>query len=368
MASHRILLDYTRPVQEQPDRCHTRWHPDIPPALRCDPGDDVVLETRDAVDGQYTMDSTYADVARIDRGIVHPLTGPIHVEGAEPGDVLVVEILDIMPGAFGYTALVPGLGFLRDELEGPFVARWEIADGWATSPDLPGVRIPGAPFMGVLGVAPSRRLLAEITRREPDLLDQGALLFPPSPAGAVPPTEPIASEGLRTMPPREIGGNFDTKQMVAGTRVFLPVSTPGALFSAGDAHFAQGDGEVCGTAIETTVRLHVRFDLRPGGTAGHGVDDVCFEHSAGVLPPLADSAYFATTGLCVDGRGAHAEDLTVAARSALRSMLDHLCREYGYTRQQAYALCSVAVDLKVSEVVDVPNFVVSAVLPLAIFT
>jgi formamidase len=170
------------------------------------------------------------------------------------------------------------------------------------------------------------------------------------------------------MPPREIGGNFDTKQMVAGTRVFLPVSTPGALFSAGDAHFAQGDGEVCGTAIETTVRLRVGFDLRPGEAAAHGVDDVRFEHVAPVLPPLASSAYFATTGLCVDGRGACPEDLTVAARNAVRSMIDHLCREYGYTRQQAYALCSVAVDLKVSEVVDVPNFVVSAVLPLEIFT
>jgi formamidase len=200
------------------------------------------------------------------------------------------------------------------------------------------------------------------------LLDDGALLFPPNPKGAVPDIEPIASEGLRTMPPREIGGNFDTKQLIAGTRVLLPVSAPGALFSAGDAHFAQGDGEVCGTAIETRARLHVRFHLRPGEAATQGFADVRFERPGRARPPLADSPYFATTGLCVDERGAHAENLTVAARNAVRNMMDHLCREYGYTREQAYALCSVAVDLKVSEVVDVPNFVVTAVLPLDIFT
>jgi formamidase len=368
VASHQIVLDYGLPAGEQPDRCHNRWHPDILPALRCEPGDDVVLETRDAVDGQYTKDSTPADVLTIDRSVVHPLTGPIFVEGAEPGDVLVVEILGVVPATFGFTALVPGLGFLRDEFPDPFFVRWEIADGSATSPDLPGVRIPGAPFMGVLGVAPSHQLLTEITCREQALLDQGAKVFPPSSVGAVPRVEPIALEGLRTMPPRGIGGNFDTKQMVAGTRVLFPVSTPGALFSAGDAHFAQGDGEVCGTAIEMAARSHVRFDLRPGEAAGAGLHDVRFERPTSALPVLADSPYFATTGLCVDARGAHAEDLTVAARNALRNMIDHVSREYGYSRQQAYALCSVAVDLKVSEVVDVPNFVVSAVLPLAIFT
>jgi formamidase len=368
VADHQLPVDYTRPVRKEPDRCHTRWHPDIPPALRCAPGDDVVLQTRDAVDGQYTMDSTPADTARIDRGIVHPLTGPIHIEGAAPGDVLVVEILDITPGTFGYTALVPGLGFLRDEPFDPFIVRWEIDGPWATSPDIPGVRIPGAPFMGVLGLAPSRVLLAAITAREQALLADGALLFPPNPDGAVPDTEPIASKGLRTMPPREIGGNLDTKQMVAGTRVLLPVSAPGALFSAGDAHFAQGDGEVCGTAIETRARLHVRFQLRPGEATTRDLRDVRFERPGPALPPLASSPFFATTGLCVDGRGAHAENLSVAARSAVRNMVDHLCTEYGYTREQAYALCSVAVDLKVSEVVDVPNFVVSAVLPLEIFT
>src|SRR5262245_50871325 len=150
------------------------------------------------------MDSTPADIARIDRGIVHPLTGPIHVEGAEPGDVLVVEILDVTPGTFGYTALPPGLGFLREDAFDPFLARWEIAGRWATSPDIPGVRIPAAPFMGVLGLAPSRRLLATIAAREQALLEGGALVFPPNPDGAVPDAEPIASEGLRTMPPREI--------------------------------------------------------------------------------------------------------------------------------------------------------------------
>jgi formamidase len=364
MATHELRVDRSIPVREEPGRCHNRWHPDIPPALSCRPGDEVVLTTRDAVDGQFTMASTHDDVPRADRSIVCPLTGPIRVEGAEAGDLLVVDVLDVRPSEFGYTAQIPGFGFLREEFPDPFLVRWEIGDGWATSPDLPGVRIPGAPFMGTMGVAPSRALLERITARERALADRGDDVALPEPKGAVPGDEPIAREGLRTKPPRENGGNLDVKQLVAGSRVLFPVWVDGALFSAGDGHFAQGDGEACGTAIETAATLHVRLDLRKG--AAHGVRDVRFSgpRTGGSQP---GGPYVATTGLSVYAdAGGRAEDLNLAAANAVRNMIDLLCADHGFTRQQAYAICSVAVDLRISELVDAPNFVVSAVLPLDI--
>lgn len=367
MATFEIRVDHGRPVQDEPDRCHNRWHPDIPPVLSCRPGDEILLETRDAVDGQLTLDSTDADVVRIDRSIVHPLTGPVRIEGAEPGDVLVVEVLEIVPASFGYTAQIPGFGFLADEFPEPFLVRWEIGDGFATSPDLPGVRIPGEPFMGTMGVAPSRDLLEQITRRERALKERGEDVVLPDRRGAVPAREPIASEGLRTKPPRENGGNLDVRQMIAGTRILFPVWTEGGLFSAGDGHFAQGDGEACGTAIETRATLRVRMDVRKGEATERDVRDVRF-----ASPEAGSDARpretFTTTGLCVYAKeGGRANDLTAAARSALRNMIEHLVHEYGYSRQQVYAICSVAVHLKVGEVVDSPNYVATATVPLDIF-
>jgi formamidase len=186
----------------------------------------------------------------------------------------------------------------------------------------------------------------------------------------VPEDPAIAAEALRTIPPRETAGNVDIKQLAAGSRLLIPVSAEGGLFSAGDAHFAQGDCETCGTAIEMTSTLTVRFDVRPGQAAERGIRDLQFERDEYLVDPVyqAPQRFFATTGLSVgrDGKN-ESEDLTLAARNALLNMIDHLGVEHGFTRQQAYAICSVAVDLKVSEVVDVPNFVVSAFLPLAIF-
>ena len=370
MATHEVRIDFSRPLSAEPATGHNRWHPDIPPAARCEPGDEVVLETRDALDGQVTIDSTVDDVAKVDLGVVHPLTGPVYVEGAEPGDVLVTEILEVAPPPFGFTVQIPGFGFLRDDFPEPYIAKWEIADGWATSDDLPGVRVPGAPFMGTIGVAPSRDLMARITAREGDLAQRGGFALPPDPAGAVPTDAAIAGEALRTIPPRENGGNVDIKQLSAGTRLLMPVWTPGALFSAGDAHFAQGDCETCGTAVEMASTLRVRFSLRKGEAAERDIRDVRFERDDYYLPPeyAVPRRFFATTGTSIGRDGVNqSEDLTLAARNALLNMIDHLSHEYGYSRPAAYAICSVAVDLKVSEVVDVPNFVVSAFLPLDIF-
>jgi formamidase len=367
VGTHEITVDHDRPVGEEPGRCHTRWHPDIPPVLTVSPGDEVVVHTRDAVDGQFTMGSSHEDVVRCDRSVVHPLTGPIRVEGAEPGDVLSVEVLEIVPHSFGYTAEIPGFGFLAEDFPEPFLVRWELADGWATSPDLPGVRIPGSPFVGTMGVAPSPELFEEISRRERAMKDRGDDVALPDARGAVPAVEPIASRGLRTKPPRENGGNMDVRQMVAGTRILFPVWKQGALFSAGDAHFAQGDGESCGTAIEMRCVFRARLDLRPGEAAERRLRDVRFEVPAGVADPVARPA-FVTTGLSgYASTGGPADDLTAATRHALRNMLDHLVSEYGYTLQQAYAISSVAVDLRVGQVVDSPNHLATAVLPTDIF-
>lgn len=364
MTTTEIRIDHRRPLAQEPEVGHNRWHPGIPPVIRVAPGTEVRLQTRDALDGQIGPGSSVEDVSGLDIGRVHPLTGPVYVEGAEPGDILAVDILEVEPASFGFTCQSVGFGFLRDEFSQPFLARWQIADGLATSNDVPGVRIPGAPFPGTIGVAPSRELVQRATERERALSEQGGMVDLPNPAAAVPADRDIAAEGLRTIPPRENAGNVDVKQLTAGSRLLMPVWTEGALFSAGDAHFAQGDCEACGQAIEMTSTLTLRLSVLPG--AGRGIRDLRFEGS--VPGPSAGSRYFATTGICVRGDGTNAfEDVTLAARNAIRNMIDHLCESYGYTRQQAYTICSVAVDLKVSQVVDVPNVLVSAFLPMDIF-
>jgi formamidase len=357
-------------LAQQPETGHNRWHPGIPPILWVEPGEAVELETRDALDGQYSPASTVDDVARTDLSVVHPLTGPVFINGAEPGDLLEVRIGQITPQPFGFTVQIPGFGFLRDVFTEPHMVKWTIADGFATSPDLPGVRIPGAPFMGVIGLAPSAELLRQTTEREAALAARGGAVLPPDRTGAVPAEEPFASTGLRTVPPRETGGNLDIKQLSEGTTLLLPVYQEGALFSVGDAHFAQGDCETCGTAIEMGATFRATFQLRKGDAARRNIHDVQFSREEYWIDPryAAPRRFFATTGMSIRQDGTNeSEDATLAARNALLNMIDHLVAERGFNRQQAYALCSVAVDLKISELVDVPNFVVSAFLPLDIF-
>jgi formamidase len=367
VAEHTITVDFGRRLAEQPDVGHNRWHPAIPPVLSIEPGDCVVLQTLDAMDRQLTMSSTAADVAASSLTRVHPMTGPVHVAGAEPGDVLAVRLDDIEPGRFGWTAQIPGSGFLRTEFTEPHLIRWEIAGGFAESPDLPGIRISDHPFPGVIGVAPSPELLRSTAAREADLLARGGAVNPPDPVDAVPSEPSIAATALRTIPPRETGGNLDIRQLGRGTTVLLPVATEGALLSVGDLHFAQGDGEVCGTAIEMQGTVHLTVGLRKGAAADGGLArGIAYSRESGDEPDRG--GYFATTGICVRGDGRNeSEDATLAAQNAIRAMIDHLVRERGYTAQQAYAICSVAVDLRLSQVVDVPNFVASAFLPLGIF-
>ena len=356
-------------LRDEPQTGHNRWHPDIPPILEAEPGEEVVLETRDAADGQVRDGMTTADLAGMDSKVGHPLTGPIAVKGAMPGDLLEIEYLDIVAEPYGWTRFVPTAGFLRDVFTAPYLVHWHMQDGWATSPQIPGVRIPDGSFMGTAGLAPSHAQLAEWNRREEDLRRRGGSALPPDAQDAVPAGGAIAREGLRTMPPRENCGNADVKQLTKGSRLFIPVAVPGALYSVGDAHFAQGDGEVCVTGIEMGATATLRFRIHAGEAARKNIRWPRFSHPGHFLPPdwAGPSNFIATMGMPVRADGTQENaDLNLAARNALLAMIE-LIGERGFTREQAYAICSVAVDLRISNVVDLPNVTVSALLPEAIF-
>ena len=298
------------------DVVHYAWDNATPPRLVIDSGDTVVVSCRDSSDGYFRRGMTSADMKpRPAKG--HPLTGPIAIRGAAPGKVLGVEILDLAPGDVGYTAFNPGRGLLPEDFPDPYLKMWEL-DG--VSAELrPGVRIPLEPFLGVMGVA-----LAEPGEHS-------------------------------TIPPRKSGGNMDIKQLTAGTTLYLPVSVEGALFSAGDGHAAQGDGEVCITAIETTMTATLRFTV----LHDRALTGPQFQTTRPLSPHTNGGHHYVTTGI--------APDLMAASKEAVRAMIRHLVDVRGLSREEAYVLSSVAVDLKISEIVDAPNWVVSAFLPLAVF-
>jgi formamidase len=370
---HVVSIDPSKPLGEEPGTGHNRWHEDIEPVVEVDPRDTVVYETRDAFDGQLDTGSTAEDVGNLDLSVVHPLTGPVFVKGAEPGDLLEVKLVAVEADPWeqwGYTVEVPGFGFLRDEFLDPYIIHWRLhGNEYAESEQLPGVRIRSNPHPGVLGLAPSAELRHRATEREGALAERGGFALLPDPEGAVPTDEAIAREGLRTIPPRETAGNIDIKQLSPGTTVLLPVYAEGGLVSTGDVHYAQGDCEACGTAIEVRTRVHLRFGIRKGEAERRGIRDLqYFRDDYFTSPELAaPRRFFATTGIGVHRDGTNeSEDLGLSAKNALLNMIDHLGTR-GFDRQQAYALCSVAVDLRISQVVDVPNPLVSALLPLDIF-
>lgn len=337
---------------------HNRWHPDLEPVAAVAPGDELSLELEDGLAGQLGPESAHEDAGSLDLGLGHPLAGPVRVEGAEPGDVLEVDFVAYEPADFGVTAVIPGFGYLADLFPDPYLVKWDIERGRARSGELPGVAVPGATFAGVAGVAPSHETMARIRSREEELRARGGAVAEDVPEAAIP---PLAASGLRTIPPRELGGNLDVPQLVAGSRLLLPVDVPGALFSVGDLHFAQGEGEVCGTGIEVAGAVTLRFGLRkqPAWLP---------PFPAYETPGLPARRAFATTGLPVDEHGRNESlDLSLATRRALLAMLEHLTVERGLGREAAYALMSAAVDLRLSEIVDVPNPVVSALLPLDVF-
>ena len=351
--SLRIEIDRTRPLHEGGERGHNRWHPDLAPVASVEPGEEVTFEVRDSRDRLIGPGSGHDDLLNLP-AIAHPLTGPLEVRGAEPGDVLELAVVGYETDDFGWTAVWPGSGFLGDLFERPFLARWELSGGMARSEQVPGAAVPACVHAGTIGVAPSAELFERARSRE----DAIGTVNPPSAEHAWPPE---ARDGLRTYPPRENGGNMDVRDLGPGARLWLPVHLPGALLSVGDLHFAQGDGEVCISAIETGGAATFRVGLR--GRDGWRPRFPCYE-----APPRPPRAVFATTGIPLDDDGRQGElDLNLATRRALLELLGWLEQEHGMEREPAYVLMSAAVELRMSEVVDYPSPLVSALMPLDVF-
>ncbi len=347
---------------------HNRWHPDIPPVARVQPDQVISFWTRDGSDGQISPATRADEFTTIDADVIHTLTGPFFIETAEPGDQLRVEVLGIEPANHGVTLMWPGSGFglLPDDFDESLIVHWQIEDGVARSKEMRGIAIAGRPFLGIMGVAPSHARMAEITARETLLVSSGFAVLAPDPSSAFPSGGATADSGLRTAPPRETGGNIDIKQLTAGSVVTLPVDVPGALFSAGDCHFAQGDGEVTGTAIEITGKVRLRFSVVKPAEQLWQPRFPTFEYRE--EPTRIARRYIGTTGIPVNSDGQNGYlDLTMAAEEAVREMIACLVGTRGLTRAQAYVLVSVAGDLRISECVDVPNAIVSVHLPLDVF-
>jgi acetamidase/formamidase len=300
---------------------HYAWDNSITPRLTIDPGEVIVFDTRDAADYFYTPDSTHHDVIRKGPLKGHPLNGPVYVRDAHPGDVLSITILDVRPSrSFGWTAIRPGRGLLPEqEFPNPFLQIWDLNEGFARMRQRNDIAVPIQAFPGILGTA-----LPEPGQHS-------------------------------TIPPRRNGGNMDIRHLVKGTTLFLPVWVEGALFSTGDAHAAQGDGEVCITAVEMAASVTLRIDLRKGAS----FQEPRFRTGGPICGATNIGTQYVTT--------ACGPDLFECSQSAVRYMIDHLTKERGLSREEAYVLCSVCVDLKISEIVDAPNWLVSAFLPETVF-
>jgi len=367
--------------------CFNRIHYAIKPVARVASGQQFVLETRDGLDSDFDFSSTAADVAAVDLNLCHPLTGPVYIEGAKRGDAIAVTVLDIAPDDFGSTTIVPGFGFLRDVFPDPYIVRWKLNRVEARTEDMPGIAVPMNAFMGTVGVLPGKPELATWLKREQKLSDAGGAVLPPQPLGALPADicgvdGTARGECVRTVPPRENGGNTDIKQSVVGTTLLLPCFIDGCGFFAGDAHFAMGSGEVAGTAIEMAAKVTLRAKVIPGGGARLSTMHV---EGDSQLKKLAPSSFYAVSGLPLKPEGELpvfstyldsqkitslanlSEDLTLAARNATLNMIDFLVETKGLTREQAYVLVSVAVDLNIAQVVDVPNVSVTAILNRDVF-
>ncbi len=376
-----IKLDGAR-CSEDPN-CINRLHPAIPMNVRARPGDVIVFETRDTADGQ-------ADPALASHNVnalrVHPLTGPVYVEGAERGDVLAITIIDVAPGPYGFTSNAP-IGFIGDLFTERTTIHWKLDRLAAVSDAIPGVRIPYGAFPGVVTVLPGVDEVITIRDREMATLQAGGAAPPPAPEDAVPtlicgPNGTHKAECLRTIPPREHGGNLDIKYMTNGITVLLPCHLDGCGLAIGDVHYAQGDGEVAGTAIEMGAVVTVKIDVRKG--MGRFITQPQYEGIRSVREPTA-TRFYATTGIPIKNIGevppnmAYLEspkvaglanlskDVSLSARNALIDMIDYMVREHGLTRLQAYLVASVAVDIRIGQLVDGSNVGATAILPLDIF-
>jgi acetamidase/formamidase len=301
-------------------RVHYKWDNSLAPAVEIEPGDTVHCETEEVSDGQVTEGAPASVLTGLDFDRLYPLAGPIFVKGAEPGDALEVEIVSLKPIDWGWTGILPGLGLLAEDFTEPYIRHFDLRNGeYAELRE--DVRIPLQPFCGTMGVATD---------------------------------EPGRHEVL---PPTKGAGNIDTRHLGVGTKLYLPVFVPGAMFSAGDCHAAQGDGEVCVTGIECPMAFSLRFDVKKGASPAPWRYQ--FRTPPGSLQPRYDrDGYLATTAL--------GPDLMENAKNAIRDLIAWLGREHGLSREDAYILCSLAADLKISQIVDQPNWGVSAYLALSV--
>lgn len=362
---------------------HNRWHPDIPMARTVKPGDDFKIECYDWTGGQIADDDNAADVRDVDLSQVHFLSGPVGVEGAEPGDLLLVDILDI--GAFsdslwgfnGFFSRKNGGGFLTDHFPEAQKSIWNINGMFTQSRHVPGVEYAGLIHPGLIGCLPSGPMLEEWNSREKALFDSDPGRTPP--LATLPYAETAhmgkltgegkaraAAEGARTVPPREHGGNCDIKDLSRGAKIYFPVYVKDAGLSVGDLHFSQGDGEItfCG-AIEMAGWIHLRVNLIKGGMAKYGVKNPLFKPSP-ITPKYDD--YLIFEGISVDEQGKqHYLDVHIAYRQACLNAINYL-EKFGYSRAQAYAILGTApCQGHISGVVDIPNACATLWLPTDIF-
>ena len=387
-AADTMVGDLSVSCAEDP-ACVNRIHPEIPMIAKADPGERIVFFSRDAFD--LTLDpaefSSAKTPPREGVGVVHALTGPVHINGATAGDVLAVTIEALEPAKVGWTS-AGAFGFAADQFgtDERFIV-WRLNNNYAESDALPGVRIPNASFPGVVTTLPDKDLHADVLERETQLLEAGGTVLPPD-SDEAKPAELCGTDGskptecTRTVPPREHGGNLDIRYIATGTTLYLPCLIDGCGLAVGDFHYAQGDGEVAGTAIEMGGKLTVttRIAENPPDLT-HGPH---YEGPASVLG-IPSERFYAVTGFPLKEKGSTpanlvylespkiaglsnlSGDINLAARNALAAMIDYIMTEYGYDQTQAYMIASIAVDLRIGQLVDVPNVGVTAILPLDIF-
>lgn len=303
-------------------KIHHKWDKTVPPAIEIEPGDTVHFETDEVTAGQVRPGSPASVLTNLNFDLLYPLGGPVFIKGAEPGDTLEVEVLRMQTLDWGYAALIPGLGLLAEDFPDPYLFHFDLSQG-QTTPLRDDIRIPLQPFCGTMGVAPDD-----------------------------------ATEPLMVLPPQKGAGNIDTRHLNVGAKLHLPVFVAGALFSAGDCHAAQGDGEVCVTGIECPMQFSLRFNLIKGKSIPP-FRYRFFTPPHPIQPAYDWAGYYATTAL--------GPDLMENSKNAVRDMIEWLVETKGLSREDAYVLCSVAGDLRISQIVDAPNWGVSFYMPLSVF-
>ena len=391
MPKNLFPLDSSKRFADQEIVGHNRWHPDIPPAVTVQPGDTFRVDCREWFDGFIKNDDSADDIRDAPMNRVHALSGPFRIEGAKPGDLLIVDILDVGPipqeegelagQGWGYTGIFAkknGGSFLTDQFPDAYKAVWDFTGQTATSRHVPGVSFTGIIHPGLMGTAPSHELLSKWNKREGELIAtdphrEPPLALPPEPDEAILGTltgedfDRVAAEGARTAPPRENGGNQDIKNLSKGTRVFYPVYVDGANFSVGDLHFSQGDGEItfCG-GIEMSGYIDIHVDIIKDGMKKYGVEENAIFMPGNVEPRYSQWLAFSGTSVTLEGEQRYLDSQLAYQRACLHA-IDYLTT-FGWSPEQAYLLLGAApIEGRFSGVVDIPNACATVYLPTEIF-